>query len=140
MDQPELDYIDTRDPQARHDYINNAPQPHPGVPLPENHQRVLVLPRPPRAPRGRPRKVQTRQTEKSSYVKATARQKAQLGTLFAQHGDAKTPEWNASQVGIPVANTKVLIQKIRRGESLLPKNITRGNPALSRSSTLCCAY
>ena len=122
MDQRELDYIDLRDPQARHDYIDNAPQPQQGAPLPEQHQPVLVLPPLPRAARGRPRKDPTGQTEKSSYVKATARQKAQLGTLFAQNGDAKTPEWYASQVGIPVANTKFLLRKIRRGESILPKN------------------
>ena len=122
MDRRELDYVDMRDPLARSNYINNAPEPQQGVPLPEEHQHVLVVPPPPRAQRGRPRKETAGQTETNSYTRASARQKAQLSALFAQHGDNKPAEWYSSQCGILIGNTKVLIWKLRRGESILPKN------------------
>lgn len=121
MDQRELDYIDVRDPQARYDYINNAPEPQPGEPLPEQHQEVIALPLPPRPTRGRPRKSQAEQIAMKKYVKTAATQKVLLGSLFTQHGDTKIPEWYSSQCGITISNIKVLLCKIRKGESILPK-------------------
>ena len=122
MDQRELDYIDMRDQQARADYINNAPEPAPGEPLPEQHQEVLVVPMPPRTTRGRPRTREASTGEKRPYYKATLRQKTQLMVLFAEHGDVKTSEWYSSRCGIPHSNTKNMLTLLRRGESILPKN------------------
>ena len=122
MDHRELDYIDMRDPQARSEYINNAPQPQPGEPLPEERQQVLVVPMPPRAPRGRPRKPQSQRSETLEYVKVGVNQKTHLTALYAQHGDSQTLDWYSSQCRIPLANTKTLLWKLRRGESILPKN------------------
>ena len=85
MDQRELVYIDMRDQQARADYINNAPEPTPGEPLPEVHQEVLVVPVPPRTTRGLPRTRQPLTDDKRSYVRPTLPQKIQLGVLFSEH-------------------------------------------------------
>ena len=122
MNQRELDYIDTRDPQALSDYVNNAPEPAQGEPLPEVPHSVIVVPRPPRARPGRPPTRPESDDPKRRYVRISARQKCQLCALFAQHGDAKTPQWFASECGIPLANTKVLLWKIKKGESIMPKD------------------
>ena len=122
MDRRELDYVDMRDARARAEYINDAPEPAEGEPLPEVCQAVLVVPVPPRMPRGRPRTRQEPDAPKRPYVRVSIRQKAQLDALFSQNGDAKTAEWYASQCGIPLSNTKTLLWKVRKGESLLPKN------------------
>ena len=122
MDRRQLDYIDTRDPQALADFVNNAPEPAQGEPLPQVPHSVLVVPRPPRLPVARPRTREEPDTPRRSYTRASARQKAQLSALFAQHGDSMSVEWYASRCGITDQNTKKLLWKIRRGESILPKN------------------
>ena len=97
MDQRRLDYVDLRDDQTRADYIENAPEPQPGEPLPEERQTVVVLPNPPRPQRVRPRKSQPPQGENKTNVKANLSQKVRLGALFSRHGDEKTLEWFSSQ-------------------------------------------
>ena len=122
MDRRQLDYIDTRDSQAHADFVNNAPEPAQGEPLPEVPHSVLVVPRPPRLPVGRPRTREEPDTPRRSYTRASARQKDQLSAMFAQHDDSMSVEWYASRCGITDQNTKKLLWKIRRGESIRPKN------------------
>ena len=122
MDQRELDYVDMRDPQARSQYINDAPEPQRGEPLPEEHQTVIAVPLPPRPHRGRPRKTDTGETETYAFFKVSVAQKALFSTPFVPNGDSQTLEWYASQCGIPLSNAKKLLCKLRRGESILPKD------------------
>ena len=122
MDQRRLDYVDFRDDETRAAYIDDAPQPQPGEPLPEERQTIIALPNQPRQTRGRPKKFIQRQGENKTNVKANLSQKVHLGALFSRHGDEKTLEWYSSQCRIPIGNTKTLLWKLRRGESILPKD------------------
>ena len=93
MDQRRLDYVDFRDDETRAAYIDDAPQPQPGEPLPEELQKIIALQNQPRPTRGRPKKFIRRQGENKTNVKANPRQKVNLGALCSRHGDEKTLEW-----------------------------------------------
>ena len=106
MTRTQLEYVDLRDPSTRQRYVDDAPTPLEGTPLPEVDTEVSTTLPPPLPRRTRPPRPPAQpRREKRPYVKTTLAQKLGLKTAFEKHGDALSDDQNSTQFGIHLKNT-----------------------------------
>ena len=123
MSRSQLEYVDLRDPSTRQSYVDDAPTPLEGTPLPDVGLDVSsTLPPPPPKRTKPPRHPITQpRSDKRPYVKTTLTQKLGLKAAFEKNGDALTDVQYSTQFGIPLKNTQRLLTELRKGNSILPK-------------------
>ena len=101
MSGTQLEYVDLRDPSTRQFYMDDAPTPIEGSPLPDAPSEDPMTPPP--LPRTRqPRQSKQHWSDKRPYVKTTLQQKLGLKVAFEKNGDALPDVQYSTQFGIPL--------------------------------------
>ena len=121
MSGTQLEYVDLRDPSTRQSYVDDAPTPLEGSPLPDVHSELPMTPPPlPRRTR-QPRQPKKPRSDKRPYVRTTLQQNLGLKAALEKNGDALSDVQYSTQFGIPLKNIQRLLTELWKGSSTLPK-------------------
>ncbi|OHT05266.1 hypothetical protein TRFO_27008 [Tritrichomonas foetus] len=128
----QVNFLDTRQEEALQTFLRNAPalettQASSLTPVENTNLSLPILhtfPDSPMTSQETPAEENTQ--EKRSYQKTTNEARKQLTRLYQENGNQKTPIQYSAESGIKLGNCKMLLNLLKKGESIEMKPYARG--------------
>ena len=119
---PKFQYIDFKDPNARFNYIENAPEILPGIPVQPISTDPVLLPPIQKEKKGKKKEKEKEKPvkEKRKYISVTNKQRDLMIKYFQIYGDTWTASQYSTTIGINKKQSEKFLVMLRNQESIYP--------------------